>query len=38
MDTSESTSNSSVADVLAGIEEGLAAAWVARDRSFIEAK
>ena len=36
MHTSEPTSNSSVADILRGIEEGLAAAWVARDRQFID--
>jgi len=37
MTKSEAGSNQEVADVLRGIEEGLAAAWVARDRAFIEA-
>jgi ketosteroid isomerase-like protein len=37
MSTSNAVSNQEEADVLRGIEDGLAAAWVARDRAFIEA-
>jgi ketosteroid isomerase-like protein len=37
MSTSNAVSNQGVDDILRGIEDGLATAWVERDRAFIEA-
>ena len=37
MSTSDAVSNQGVDDILRGIENGLAAAWVGRDRAFIDA-